>query len=368
MSTVVLLLGLLLSADPSPGLQIRPGADPTQVQVDATLPADVTAKLPEGKVEADDGERWLRLGRVDEASGEVGSPILGRYERRGNTLVFQPRYGLVHGSLYRAECSAPGVETQRSDYRVPPRKPTPPTVVDAIYPTADELPANLLKFYIHFSQPMREGRDIFDRIQLINDKGQPVESPWRNTELWTLDATRLTLWIHPGRVKAGVNLRDDIGPVLEAGHKYTLVVSADTLDGVGQPLGREYRKAFTVVGDDHQQPLLRTWTITPPALGTSEPLVVAFPKPLDRHLLMRYLEVRDSQGTPVAGKIEVGKLERTWSFVPEQTWKKQTYTLVADERLEDLAGNTPARPFEVDLDAPPPTTPQLGKSFRPAEK
>src|SRR5689334_13070546 len=111
MSTAVLLVALLLSADPSPGLTIRPGADLTQVEVVATLPADVAAKLPEGKVDADEGERWLRLGRVDEETGVVGSPILGRYERRGTTLEFQPRYALVHGSLYRAEFSAAGVET-----------------------------------------------------------------------------------------------------------------------------------------------------------------------------------------------------------------------------------------------------------------
>ena len=67
----------------------------------------------------------------------------------------------------------------------------------AIYPTAHTLPANHLKFYLHFSQPMRQGV-FLDHCRLLDDHDQPVTEPFRETELWNEDGTRLTLWFHPG--------------------------------------------------------------------------------------------------------------------------------------------------------------------------
>jgi hypothetical protein len=40
--------------------------------------------------------------------------------------------------------------------------------------------------------------------------------------------------------------------------------------------------------------------------------------------------------------------ETRWLFTPRQPWAAGAYRLVTDTRLEDLAGNTIGRPFEVD--------------------
>jgi hypothetical protein len=62
-------------------------------------------------------------------------------------------------------------------------------------------------------------------------------------------------------------------------------------------------------------------------------------------------------------------LERSWSFTPEQSWRAASYTLVTDANLEDLAGNTPAKPFEVDLDnAVSAQPPQLERTFSPVKR
>ena len=82
-----------------------------------------------------------------------------------------------------------------------------------IYPSTDVLPANLLKFYLQFSRPMRETDAIFDHIRIIDDQGNVIEDPWRRAPLWSNDGTRLTLLIHPGRIKTGVNLNLDLGPL-----------------------------------------------------------------------------------------------------------------------------------------------------------
>jgi hypothetical protein len=365
MACISVLLVAFLAVEPSPGVVIKPAAEATQVEVVATLSAELAATIPLGKLDAMEGERWLRLARIDEATGQTGEPMLGSYERRDETLVFRPRYALVPEYRYRATFSVAGQEPLVTEYLVPARPVMSPATVEAIYPTTDQVPANLLKFYLHFSRPMREGREIFERIKLLDDQGKAIESPWRNTELWDDNARRLTLWIHPGRVKVGVNLRDELGPVLAVGRRYALVIGADVRDAAGQPLAREFRKSFSVTADDHEQPMPALWTLRPPHVGTREPLVVEFPEPLDRHLLVRYLKVLDSRQTRIAGRPEVGPLETSWTFTPEESWRSEEYTLLADEHLEDLAGNTPAKPFEVDLDKAPPTPKALQRRFSP---
>jgi hypothetical protein len=59
--------------------------------------------------------------------------------------------------------------------------------------------------------------------------------------------------------------------------------------------------------------------------------------------------VTDEAGERIAGEIKLGERETVWTFTPAKPWKAGAYQLVADTRLEDLAGNSLGRPFEVDV-------------------
>lgn len=361
-----LLVCLVLGA----GVEIRAGEEPARVEVWAVLPSaarrEIAAAEIDQEIDQELGQRWLRLTLVDEQTGRAGAPIFGRYALEKDRLLFTPRRALTAGRLYRAELLLGQDQTETAQYRVPLPPPGPPPEVEAIYPTASELPANLLKFYLHFSHPMREGREVFERVRLVDSTGRVVPDPWRPTELWTADSRRLTLWVHPGRVKAGVNLREDLGSVLEPGQSYTLVVDGDWQDQAGRPLGKDFEKRFTAAAEDHRQPTLENWTLEPPRAGRRDPLVVRFPEPLDRHLLDRCVLVFDDSRGRVAGEGLVATGERSWSFRPAEPWRAAAYTLEVDPALEDLAGNTPARPFQVDLTAASPATPLLTLPFQPA--
>jgi hypothetical protein len=54
----------------------------------------------------------------------------------------------------------------------------------------------------------------------------------------------------------------------------------------------------------------------------------------------------------VAGKIQVDREERRWRLFPDRPWAAGRHELVADTELEDLAGNSIARPFEIDVVRP----------------
>lgn len=294
----------------------------------------------------------IALSLLDDA-GQPGPAIFGATMRDGARVIFRPRFALAPGARYRA--SAGGEHT---DFRIAEAAAQPAATLTAVWPACAELPANLLKFYLHFSRPMREGREIFTRIRLLDSRGEEIGAPWRDTELWTEDAKRLTLWIHPGRVKQGVNLREQLGPVLRPGERYTLVIDAALRDASGQPIAREVRRAFTATAEIHARLDLATWKLDPPHAGTREPLRAVAPVALDHALALRCLRVRG-----VDGVAALADDERTWNFTPDAPWKTGPHTIAADPWLEDLAGNTFERVFDDDVTAPRGGAPQTTREF-----
>jgi hypothetical protein len=68
----------------------------------------------------------------------------------------------------------------------------------------------------------------------------------------------------------------------------------------------------------------------------------------------------------VGGKVTVGADERSWSFEPARPWDAAAYTVTVNGKLEDVAGNTPLRPFDMDLQAPVPPPQRRAIAFRPS--
>jgi hypothetical protein len=344
-----LLLMLAASVGADPPLRIEPVADDgLTVRVVARLPAATSRVLPSGSVSRAVGRELLTFSILGE-NGEPGRSMLGSYARDGEQLTFVPRFPLSRGSRYRATLVLPSSQRVSTDYSVAQATAPARSVVTSVYPSSDVLPANALKFYIHFSQPMRNGRAIFDRIRLLDEDGRKIPDPWRRTELWTTDDKRFTLWIHPGRVKRGVNLREDFGPVLKPNRTYTLVISTEVLDAAGQPLASEHRKMFRTTAEDFQRLQPETWSFSSPETDTREPLTIDFGKPLDHALLQRCLEVRRGTGMLLPGAWSTDRDESRAVFVPASNWPAVPLHLKVDGILEDLAGNTPLRAFDTDL-------------------
>lgn len=367
MPVVTLVLAVALSQAP-PVLRIEPDGGPRRVKVIARLPEELRVTLPEGKLTQDQGEQWLSFAVVHMETGKSGPPILGSYERRGEWLTFRPGNLLTPEQTYRA-VFRPGAKSERSVvYTVSAPKATPPAVVEKVYPTAKELPANCLRFYIHFSKPMRGGQDLFDQIYLVDDKGNKVHDPWLRDELWDATERMLVLYIHPGRIKWGLLLRLLFGPVFLPNREYTLVIGPEVQDKSGQPLGKEYRFTFRTTAEDRKRLDVSKWKLTTPALGTKEAVTLTVPQALDNGSMKRYLKIVDDKGERVPGRIEVAPGERQWTFHPEQAWRGGTYKLVIDPELEDVAGNTPVTAFDVDADAPKLPPQRLNMEFRPSAK
>lgn len=341
--------------------QLIPGSDKPY---GAPWPRELTA-AERATIDPAVAARFVSL-HVINNQGKTGEPIWGRYERQGERLVFVPRFALDPAAHYRLRWVDAAGETHFADVRVPALAPRQDPRVAQVYPTTDVVPANLLKFYVHFDQPIREGREIFDQITLRDERGTTIAAPWLLTELWNTDATRLTLRIHPGRVKRGVNLREQEGPVLTPGKVYTLHVSRAVRGGAGGHLAEEFTKRFRVIDEDHDLPRLDRWRVSAPKVDSREPLTIVFPEPLDPHLAERCITVHDPRGERIAGAISIDTQETRWRLTPQQAWSVGDYEIQVDEVLEDLAGNSPTRPFEVEANAPSVDLPKAIR-FRPRD-
>jgi|JI6StandDraft_1071083.scaffolds.fasta_scaffold00139_40 hypothetical protein len=279
---------------------------------------------------------------VSALAGDRGLAVMGRVETLADRLKFVPAAPLVRSQRYRADWLAENGSPQKIEFEFRLTSQEPPMV--RFEPQA-KLPANALKFYLHFSQPMEKGV-FLERLRLLEADRKEVIGPFRETELWSPDGKRLTVWFHPGRQKTGVNLNEEEGPVLRENSKHTLVVAGSWRSTSGVALGGDVRFDFQVGPADHTMPKMETWQITAPKSGTREPLLLRFDEPLDPAMLASALSVhRGSESVPL--QIEVDGLNLR--AIPLQPWAAGGYGLRADPNLEDLAGNNLTKLFEVDL-------------------
>jgi len=283
-------------------------------------------------------------------------PMLGSWKVAGDTLVFQPRFPPSRGTVYVARLNAAALGNHLTGspitaaWEYAPHSGAPTTTVAAIYPSADVLPMNLLRMYVQFSAPMTTGRS-YQYVRLHADGDSLVAEPFFTAagavELWDPDKTRLTILFDPGRIKRDLLPHEQLGLPLQEGGRYRLVIDSSWPDAAGRPLVGEFEKRFQVSGMDRTLVRSSDWTLSVPASGTREPLVVDFPEPLDHALLFRMFTVRNATDTLLPGEAGVSRHERRWSFTPVERWARSTHHLEVDTELEDLVGNNLRRLFDV---------------------
>jgi hypothetical protein len=300
---------------------------------------------------------------LDAARAAALPPVLGRYEIGREAVRFVPRFPLGSGLDFAASFNGPRFDELTGDtrpaptplltltFRMPEPEATEAARVAAVYPSAAELPENLLRLYVHFTTPMR-ARDVHRYVHLYDAEGDEVELPFVEVRqgLWDPAQTRLTLLFHPGRVKRGVGPNLVMGPPLREGEDYRLVIEAAFPDATGEPLAAGFEKSIHVAAPDRRSPDPAEWRVSGPA-GGRDPVVVRLPEPLDHALLHRLLSVEGPQGAIVAGEVVVSDGETRWSFEPAAPWRSGDHVLRVDPALEDLAGNRIDRLFDEQTSA-----------------
>ena len=216
-----------------------------------------------------------------------------------------------------------------------------PDIKIRIYPFSKILPANILRFYIHFSRPAEAH---FDRKQLwlLNDKEQVIHEPFLvlSQELWSLDGLRLTILMEPGRIKRGLGTGPAHDPAFVVGQTYSLVVTV---------LGHSKRHVFHV-----SDPVLKEldescWRLISPVAGSFDPVILYFERVMDAALLENEIGVLLHTGEVIQAQVLLAQGGTAAQIIPTRPWRAEEHFLVASERLEDVCGNRLGEALDHDL-------------------
>jgi hypothetical protein len=218
-----------------------------------------------------------------------------------------------------------------------------PEMPICISPQAKVLPANTLRFYIHFPRPAVAHFDR-DQLRLLNEDEQLVRDPFLalSQELWSPDGRRLTVLMEPGRIKRGLGLDPTHDPALVVGRTYSLVITA---------LGQTARHTFRV-----SNPVLEAvdethWRLVSPTVGSLDSVVVHFDRVMDAALCENEIGVLTPSGEIVQTAVSLTLDGTTAQIIPSHPWSNGEHRLVVSERLEDVCGNRLGEALDHDLSA-----------------
>lgn len=228
---------------------------------------------------------------------------------------------------------------QQHQYHVGAAEYTAVNVV-AVYPSTDKIPVNLLRFYIYFSQPMREG-NFLDYIHLLDENGKEITGVFFDNqyELWNEDYTRLTILIDPGRVKTGLAAHEKMGRAFEVGKKYQLHIDKNWQTINGASLDQSFIKEFKGVAAQMEGINQSNWNVELPKSGTKTALKIHFGKALDHISAQRFIVILGKNEKRLEGKVALNEDETVLSFYPSENWQSTSYQILINARLEDIVGN-----------------------------
>ncbi|MEM1348486.1 MAG: hypothetical protein AAGI01_08030 [Myxococcota bacterium] len=222
--------------------------------------------------------------------------------------------------------------------------------VEQVYPVSAEVPENILRFYVEFSEPMKEG-DFLQHIRLTRvDTGEDLTGVFFDNihELWSADRTRITLLVDPGRVKHGLMAHKERGRAFVDGGSYRLHILPSWESLRGAPLAAEHVHTFKA----RPERLVRldpgSWCLKLPEPNSLQPLVVDFGVAVDHVSVHHLLRVSSPSGSALAGAWTMAPGGRSASWRPATQWGEDvpSHKLMISGRFEDIAGNSVHSSFE----------------------
>ncbi|SNS92902.1 hypothetical protein SAMN05421640_1665 [Ekhidna lutea] len=332
------------------------------------VPEDIVRLIEERNLNFDE---WSSFFYVQ--TSPSGPAVLGAYGIETNHLSFTPKFLPDPNIKYLVTFSYPklaellsGQIEETSIYSdvasFEPPEATQPEVISFI-PKLHDVPANLLRFYVYFSAPMSL-QNPYDFITIEDKNGKALVDPFVIVPegLWNIDHTRLTLLLHPGRVKQGVGPNMTLGDVLLAGNSYTLKIDPAWKGSSGEPLKEAFTQTINATNPLRGAMNINNWALKAKVNNGIGILTVVTDHPLDQPLAQRMLFLRNMEGQILPVQINFENPEQLQILWRHQG--SQELELLIDPRLEDVCGNTPHYAFDLEGTERTPSQEELKIKFK----
>ena len=271
--------------------------------------------------------------------------IFGSWSMYQQTSVFSPVISFSAGMAYQIFRKNERV----ASFQIPLEKYAESLKL-SVFPSTDTVPANLLKMYFQFSEPMKQLRS--ERfVFLLDERGDTLREVFQSLhpELWNKQGDRLTLWIDPGRVKRDLIRNQKLGAPFEIGKKYKLIVSNRWQSLSGNALYTSFEKSVYVEPNDRKKINPKEWLVEVPAAQSTDPLKIHFGESLDWVVAKENVWVNNESGEEVRAEISTFDQEAALLMAPASPWHAGLYHIHIDPKVADLAGNNLNRLFDEDL-------------------
>ncbi len=105
------------------------------------------------------GYEYLSVFVQQEATSADAKAVQGCHRLEGEYLLFTPYFPFEKGMTYVVRIQQADTEEPYAYHalQVGKAQPVEKAAIQSIYPSADELPENLLRFYLYFQTPMKKG-------------------------------------------------------------------------------------------------------------------------------------------------------------------------------------------------------------------
>jgi hypothetical protein len=266
--------------------------------------------------------------------------VSGRYAVVNGDLTFNPLTALGEGLEFEIKFRS---EIQKYQTPIPIDSKAPPAYVEAVFPTSQNVPRNILFFHVKFSESMMHDIHGYENVRIIDNSGKELPLVWRQRSYWLEDQKVLVLMIHPGKVKRGI----DMEIPFQIGETYTLEVLPDMRDVYGRLLTKPYHHQFTMTDEDYESPKVLFDLFKLPKVNSRKPLIMPFSEGMDHSSIVNGVKVYDTNGKLVAGIITWNENDQTFGFVPKGKWQSGQYQVIFEKKVCDFANNRLNRPFEM---------------------
>ena len=333
------------------------------------VPEDIVASIEDHNFTF---EQWSAFFNVK--TNPSGPAVIGTYKIVDNHLAFSPKFLPDPNIRYFVNFSYPALAqllshdiSEQTTYTdvvsFEPPETTRPEIL-SVTPNLEIVPANLLRFYVYFSAPMGL-ENPYDFITIEDSNGKVLVDPFVIIPegLWNIDRTRLTLLLHPGRVKQGVGPNMTEGDILLAGNDYTLKINADWKGASGETLKENFARRINATNPLRKAVNVNLWALRAEQnqnqIGI---LTIVTDHPLDQPLAKRMLYIMNEDGQILPSQVEFTSAEEM-----KILWRadgSKELELHIDHRLEDVCGNTPLYAFDLEGETRTEPTGEIMLTFK----